>query len=146
MAEALGIASSTLTLVDASIKLVKLIRALKHAPAELLALNNEVADLKLLFSQVQVVQAEQPDALSNLASTLDKTIETISRLSSLVDEYSRRPLIGVSRVRWLLEKSKIVSLKDELRERRSQLDILLGVNNVYVFPSKRLNATLYQTC
>jgi cell division protein ZapA (FtsZ GTPase activity inhibitor) len=146
MAEALGIASSTLTLVDTSVKLVKLIRALKHAPAELLALNNEVADLKLLFSQVQVVQAEQPDALSNLASTLDKTIETISHLSSLVDEYSRRPLTGVNRVRWLLEKSKIVSLKDELRERRSQLDTLLGVNNVYVFPSERLNATSYQTC
>ncbi|KAF2175575.1 hypothetical protein K469DRAFT_65239 [Zopfia rhizophila CBS 207.26] len=132
MAEVLGAIASIITLTKAAAKLSRLISSLQRAPDELLALSNDVTDMELLFLRIQAVQVEQPQALAPLSSTIRNATESIRNLTELVDKYSGRVLTGTRRLKWAVEKRKVNNLKQELRERRSQLDTLLTVNNLSI--------------
>ncbi|KAL1651291.1 hypothetical protein SLS58_000630 [Diplodia intermedia] len=55
MAEIVGLIASVATLAEVAIRLQKLISRLRDAPDELLALSNEVADLRFLFTDVEKI-------------------------------------------------------------------------------------------
>jgi len=130
MTEILGITASILTVAEAGLKLGQLIRSLRHAPDELLALNNEVVELKVILTQIQLLKDAQPDILINISPTFEKTSESIQSLKSLVDGYHGRLVTGFRRFKWVLETAKINDLKQDIRERRSQLNALFTVNNL----------------
>lgn len=52
MAEAIGFAASIVTLGEIAVRLSRIICSLKNAPDELLALANEVTELRLVFDEV----------------------------------------------------------------------------------------------
>ena len=53
--EALGLASAIITVLSASATLADIVHSIKNAPIELIALSNEVADLKLVVSEVEAL-------------------------------------------------------------------------------------------
>ena len=128
--EPLGAAGSILTITEALITLGRIIKSLQKVPVELVALDNELVDLKSLFLQIEVLRAEQPEALSSLSSTLSKANGHVQDIKDLADEYNGRLLTGFDRIKWVAEKSKISKLKQELREQRNRLDTLLIANTL----------------
>jgi len=61
MAEFVGLAASVCTLAEVGRKLGKVIRSCAFCPAEILALNNELSDLKLVFAQADKVCTTVPE-------------------------------------------------------------------------------------
>lgn len=58
MAEIIGLTASIFTLAGTGVTVGKIIRSLKNAPNELLALANEISDLEVLFHEIQRIQGE----------------------------------------------------------------------------------------
>ncbi len=61
MAEALGIAAAILQIVDTTTTLGRLVRRVKKAPSELLALNNELNELRAVLEEIHAVCGAEPD-------------------------------------------------------------------------------------
>jgi len=131
MADVVGLTASIFTLTDAATKLGKLINNLRHAPAEVLSLANEVSDLRFVFSQVREVIKLRPESVSNLSSTLSRADAAIAALTGVIERYTSRSISAPDGIRWVLGRGKVKNLKEELREIRLQLTTLLVANTLY---------------
>jgi hypothetical protein len=60
MAEAIGLTASIATLLQVIGKLGEAVQHFHHAPAEILAFHNELANLKLVFSEIDGLCARAP--------------------------------------------------------------------------------------
>ena len=137
MAEPLSIIGVAQTGLSVAQALTKLIQRLRSAPDELLALSNEVWNLKLVLDDVQELvsshnapSAHKLDAVHALVYQIQIKLDTLStltaqwgRLSKWGDSFSigRR-----DRFLWLKEKACFMKLQREIRELRSNLSIALG--------------------
>ena len=137
MAEPFSIIAVTQTGVNVAQALTKLIRDLRSAPDELLALSNEVWNLKLVLDEVQELKssrnapnAHKLDAIHALVYQIQIKLDTLStltaqwgRLSQWGDSFSigRR-----DRFLWLKEKARFKMLQSELRELRFNLSTAVG--------------------
>jgi hypothetical protein len=60
MADIVGLAAAILQVAETTTRLARLIREVKHVPAELLDLNNEVTELRAVFEEIQELVDERP--------------------------------------------------------------------------------------
>ena len=137
MADPFSIIAVTQTGLSVAQALTKLIQGLRSAPDELLALSNEVWNLKLVLDDVQELEsshnapsAHKLDAVHALVYQIRIKLDTLStltaqwgRLSQWGDSFSigRR-----DRFSWLKEKARFIKLQSELRELRSNLSTAVG--------------------
>ncbi|ORY12010.1 ankyrin repeat-containing domain protein [Clohesyomyces aquaticus] len=131
MAEVIGVLASVATLTETAAKLSRLIRSMKKAPDEILALNNEVTDLTILLTRIKDTQAEHPHSLAHILPTLRNLEKSIASLKEVVTRFDGRGTSGLRRFKWTTERDKINRLKEDLRERRVQLDMLLAMTNFW---------------
>lgn len=89
MAEAVGLIASVATLTEVALKLKKLIVRLRDAPEELLALSNEVTDLRFLFTEIEKVAIERPDSQARLSKTLKFADERLDSLNLFLQKSTR---------------------------------------------------------
>ena len=140
----LSITTSTLTLLSALGTACQLIRSYRDAPGQLEALNNELADITAVVSEVARVIREsqnQTDVLSDKASHLTLALSNIRektrKLEALLRSCVNPPSLAsdeleISRIAWLKVKSKVQSLQTELREGKLNLSIALATFSAYV--------------
>ena len=137
MADPFSIIAVTQTGLSVAQALTKLIQGLRSAPDELLALSNEVWNLKLVLDDVQELESSHNapsvhklDAVHALVYQIRIKLDTLStltaqwgRLSQWCDSFSigRR-----DRFSWLKEKARFIKLQSELRELRSNLSTAVG--------------------
>ena len=137
MAEPFSIIAVTQTGLSVAQALTKLVHGLRSAPDELLALSNEVWNLKLVLDEVQELEssrnapsAHKLDAMRALVYQIQIKLDTLStltaqwgRLSQWGDSFSigRR-----DRFLWLKEKARFKMLQSELRELRFNLSTAVG--------------------
>ena len=126
MADPISLTASILTLIDAAGKIGEFITHCRYAPAEVLALNNEVNDLRFVLGRVEDIYPS--DAESNVTVTLRRAGQNIARLHAVVHQLKLQDntrLSTADRVRWTMMKSKVRKLLTELRNIRLHLNTLL---------------------
>ncbi|KAI4280572.1 MAG: hypothetical protein L6R35_005863 [Caloplaca aegaea] len=134
----LSITTSTLTLLSALEATFQLIKSYRDAPAQLEALNNEIADITATVTEVaQVLQEsrDKVDPLGDKASHLNLALSKIREKAQELEALFRSCVIPspsvpggirVSRLPWLRVKSRVQGIQAELREGRLKLSNALA--------------------
>ena len=148
MADPLSIAASVIAVVGAAEgvgKTINKIRNIREAPNELLALINEISDLKIVLSDIGnhltrntsnlQVQEEQSQ---HMAILLDRAKEQLLRLDGLVQYRLVRPestsqKVRISRQEWVKATSTIKKFRDSLRDNRLNIIAQMAVINAFVY-------------
>ena len=137
MAEPFSIIAVTQTGLSVAQALTKLIHGLRSAPDELLALSNEVWNLKLVLDEVQRLESSRNapsayklDAMHALVYQIQIKLDTLSTLTAQwgrVSQWGDSFSIGRrDRFLWLKEKARFKMLQSELRELRFNLSTAVG--------------------
>lgn len=136
MAEAFAIFAAVPGLLDiagrSSAGLVHAIKAWKSVPASLLALSNEVSDLKLVLDHVATLadpQISNSSLEDTLSQQLRKASQHLGELDSLMTEFNALPRYK-QKTRWIAKRSKVEQLKNNIKEVRSKMADLLLIHNV----------------
>lgn len=137
MADPLSIASSILSLTDAAIIIGKFIHRIRNCPAELLAVNNELSDLRYVLTEVERLQEnETVPGGSNLGRILKRAQVAVQEASDIIQKLKGNEtgrFSVIDRVKWsVTQKEKVASLISRLREIRFQLDTLIAADTAYV--------------
>ncbi|KAL8923764.1 MAG: hypothetical protein Q9208_004412 [Pyrenodesmia sp. 3 TL-2023] len=141
MADPYGILAVCTTSFKVAQALHGFIERLREVPNELLALSNEVCDLKFVLDSVQkaIHQNERLGAsqLSNVGPMLFQARVKLDSLDNLVSNWAKINRWGdsvrigkIDRLYWLKEKKKVCELQKQLREIRQGLCVLLGAGNM----------------
>ena len=140
MADPYGIASVALSGLRAAKALHNLIIDLSNAPNELLALSNEVCNLKLVLDAVGDAAKENEQnlqKLDRLGPLLFHTRVKLEKLDALMRKWSKFNrwrevrLKRMDRVYWLKERNQVWDLQKQLREIRTNLSVLLEASSLY---------------
>ena len=147
MADPLSVAASIIAVVsavDTAYKTLAKVRSLRNAQNEILALNNEVADLRVTFSYLDSYIHSHPEKsaqlhpqLLSLSTTLDRAKAQVLALETLLhDRFIKRGPPGsklkVSGLRWLRAKETVENLQKNLRDRRLDIVTQLTVITAYI--------------
>lgn len=133
MAETVGLIASIATLAEVALKLEQMISRLRNAPDELLALSNELTDIKVLFKEVERSVEDDPESKMRFQGTLDIANHRIHAVGAFLGRLDISNVNYVDRVTWLRYKSKVCRLQSQIRDARIHLTALLGVETMYVF-------------
>ena len=140
MAEPFSIIAVAQTSLQVAQVLTKLVKKLRSAPNELLALSYEVWNLQLVLDNVRELQVDtrldKVDAVNAFVyqtriklDDLNEMIKGWGRLSQYNDSF----LMGKKdRFLWLKDKSRVTELRAELRELRSGLSMAVGTKTWHV--------------
>ena len=134
--EGVGLAASLVTLVETTGATIRTIRDIRNAPDALSALSNEVADLKLVITDIQARESNDTSVHARSESLtklmlharikLDEVEKFVQNLLS-ADTNLRDGNIAY-RIKWALGKKKrAYELVQELREIRHNVVALLGL-------------------
>jgi chromosome segregation ATPase len=140
MADPFTIVAGILSLVDVSARLSSktryIARTIKHAPAEILALGNELEDLRVVLHEVESCQEElslmlkdRPAVHTSLVDEITKARDQVLQLEDVIDHVSSGE--GNMRLRWLRKQRHIHDVQAELRKTRQRVQELLMSFNVY---------------
>lgn len=139
----LSLAASVIAVATVSAQvctaLSKLRSLCKSLPGRLHAINNEVADLELVLTQVATILKERgallgskqsieaiPHLLKQAKTKLDSLATLIDRLIAATSK-SKIPLV-VATI-WRKEQGNVQTLQEDIRTIKSSLNILLGASN-----------------
>ena len=140
MANPYGILAVCTTSFKVARALHGLIVRLREVPNELLALSNEVCNLKFVLDSVQKAMHDNERSgasqLSNVGPMLFQARVKLDSLDNLIVKWAKIDAWGDSvhigkmdRLFWLKEKTKVWELQKQLREIRQGLCIVLGAGN-----------------
>ena len=131
MADGLSLAASIFAVLGAADGLSRVlsqIRRLRHAPNELLALINEVSDLRIVLGGIQTyaIQNEYDLHLSqnhvrDLMVLTDRAKETVLELDKLIHYRLIKPQHGtvkLAKTEWLKGATRVERLRHQLRDSR----------------------------
>ena len=133
---------SIVTVIDTSGKvatfLTKIVKDLWDAPDELLALSNEVWDVKLVLHDVQELERDtesQEEKASSVRHLVFQISVKLEQLSTLASSWGKLSPFGDKwsmgrreRFLWMKERNRITKIRAELRELRSDLSTAIGIN------------------
>jgi hypothetical protein len=144
----LSLAASVITLASLAASTCSAISELrslcKGLPGRLHAVNNEVADLELVLTQVATLLKERatllgsPQSVEAIPHLLIRARNKLNELRAIVDRLtttsanSKIPLLGASI--WRKEQVHLQTLQEDIRTVKSSLNILLGASNSYGLP------------
>ena len=144
MAEVVGIISAVLGVLDVSTRgsqrLHQVVKAWINAPAEILALHNEIVDLRYLLDNIRDAQAVvevEADAQGNygfvtaLRTQLRRAEEHFQSLNGILDELSKIKKYR-KKTKWICRERRVEQLKNGIRLVREHINNLLQVHNMYV--------------
>ena len=134
MADPLSIITAVVTLLGAGGQIrkgLKKVVSLKNAPGILLAVNNEITDLRAvvqIFDDLLQRQYNTRDAApySQLSGSLEKLKQTLLGLEQLVS-YDLTVIVGddrhprLDKSVWLLAEPKFRAIKDQIRDDKTAL-------------------------
>jgi hypothetical protein len=138
MADPLSISASIVALIGATGTIAKGLRklaSLRNAPDTILALNNEVSDLRLIFWEIGSLLEKHDDRVAGIAgidNILKRAEAGLLELETVLTKTiaaSTTPNgdVDFNRVAWLRHKSRVVSMIDKLRETKANLNTALSV-------------------
>ncbi|KAI1429135.1 hypothetical protein F5Y12DRAFT_710346 [Xylaria sp. FL1777] len=140
MAEVFGVVSGAIGVLDVSTRgiqrLQQVVKTWINAPAELLALQNEVEDLRYLLDEIQrtavaIETTAQQDAgfAAALREQLRKARDHHQSLEYILDEMSRIKRFK-KKFNWVRREGRVANLKRGFQQVREQISNLLVVHSV----------------
>lgn len=133
----LSITASVLTLLTAANKVAKgldKLASIKGAPAAVLALNNELSDLRLILAEAEpLLQRHAHTALSpmtgsrTLQLSIDKAKGRLADLESIVGNRLMRRMGTRDRMGWLYEQDRVQKALTDVRTAKENVTAMLGV-------------------
>lgn len=133
----LSITTSVLTLLAAANQVAKgldKLASIKGAPAAVLALNNEVSDLRLVLCEAEpLLQKHVHTAVSPLTGdrtlqlSIDRAKERLTDLESVVGNRLMRRMGTKDRLGWLYEQDKVQKALSDVRTAKANVTTMLGV-------------------
>lgn len=140
MADPYGILAVCTTSFKVARALHGLIVRLREVPNELLALSNEVCNLKFVLDSVAKAlhddERSGASQLSNVGPMLFQARIKLDSLDKLISKWAKIDAWGdsvhigkIDRFFWLKEKTKVWELQKQLREIRQGLIVLVGAGN-----------------
>ncbi len=135
--EPVGFAASVLTLLAAANQVAKgldKLASIKEAPAAVLALNNEVSEIRLILCEAQPLLqkyentvASSTDGDRSLQTSIDRAKARLLDLQSIVGNRLMRRMGTRDRFGWLYEQDKIQKALNDVRAAREKVTMMLGV-------------------
>ncbi|KAG4441393.1 hypothetical protein IFR05_003150 [Cadophora sp. M221] len=129
--EVVGVVASVVTLAQLVIEGVKLAKTLYAAPDDLAALQEQLENFNSLVQEIDRSQGEGTDGI--ITQSLTRAKLSIEQLHQLIQIKLLKNLNGgTSRARrraWTRNKSKILALRDVLKECRDNLSVALSAKN-----------------
>ena len=131
--------------IESVTKTLARIKSIRNAPNELLALINEVSDLKLILSDVQSYLADctasqqlPREPLQHMSTLANRARDRLLELDELIQYRftkadSTTDQIKVSRREWARARSTIETFRQSLRDIRLNIVTQMVVVNSYVF-------------
>ena len=133
----LSITTSVLTLLTAANKVAKgldKLASIKGAPAAVLALNNEVSDLRLVHCEAELLlQKHAHTAIPpmtgdrTLQHSVDQAKERLTDLESIIGNRLMRRMGTKDRLGWLYEQDKVQKALTDVRTAKASVTAMLGV-------------------
>lgn len=133
----LSITASVLTLLTAANKVAKgldKLASIKGAPAAVLALNNELSDLRLVLTEAEpLLQRHAHTAVSltsgsrTLQLSIDKAKGRLADLESIVGNRLMRRMGTRDRLGWLYEQDRVQKALTDVRTAKANVTAMLGV-------------------
>jgi hypothetical protein len=141
MADPFGITGVAIASLSVGRKLQSLISELKQAPSELLALSNEISNIKLVLDTIQDainVSGEagmrQYDRLGPLLFQarikLDRLAMLVKRWGTITERGDGFVVKKLDRIFWIKEKKEVWELQRRFREIRANLSVLMQANTL----------------
>lgn len=141
MVEVIGCVSVAETALRLAVKLGRLIKDLKAAPDQLLALSNEICSLKVALDSVRhalsgelhtrPVPGIEP-LLFQTSIRFEEVEKVVSRLGQLGPYGSKWNIRTWERFVWHREKDRVATLQANLRELRNNITLALSASCSYV--------------
>ena len=132
-------------------KAIKRLASAKGAPDSLLALNNEVSDLRLIVTAIEDIirtqrslggrlhpgsQAYETSVNASIVPSLDQANQKVHELDAMYQRLTQSTfrsstsvIPDVNRSTWLVEQRKLKLLQEDLRSSRVKLAAVLGLLN-----------------
>ena len=147
MADPLSIAASVITVIGAADSIGKSlgkVKTLRNAPAEVLALQNEVSDLRIVLDDVNFCVLDMGSTetstritirLQHLSELVDRAKSQLLQLDKLLHYDIIKPgsLDGefkVSRTEWLRAQSAVEAIRQSLRDVKLNIATqMMGINS-----------------
>ena len=133
----LSITASVLTLLAAANQVAKgldKLASIKGAPAAVLALNNEVSDLRLVLCEAEpLLQKHGRTAISpvtgdnSLKLSIDRAKERLMDLESIIGNRLMRRMGTKNKLGWLYEQDKVQKALGDVHTARENITTMLGV-------------------
>ena len=139
MSDPLSVIASVVALLDTGAKsashLRRLVHHFRHADNELIALSNEVNDLHVVLTEVELASQNttflpQTQLLAALSTQLSRAKTKLVKLEALVQSISQHQPSGaleVNKIAWLNKKATAKRLQVALRDVRQQIFALLSI-------------------
>lgn len=134
----LSVAASVVGLAGACNQIAKglnRLASLSKAPASIQALNNELADIRVVLAESESLLAEHksiqhsklcsPAAATRLMTILNSSRDIVEEVGALERRLTNRSG-GLDRIAWLLELDNIDKVQKSLRTARSNIVAVLG--------------------
>lgn len=139
----LSITVATLALIGAANQVavgLNKLASLKGAPAAILALNNEVSDLRLVLQETEplLLKHKQADGLgqpnfppkmidATFLRSMDRAKEKLLDLESVIQNRLMTRMGAIDKLGWLREQDKVRKAQADLRTVRLNITAALGV-------------------
>ncbi|KAM0287851.1 hypothetical protein ACHAO9_007469 [Fusarium lateritium] len=134
----LSITVGTIAILELSNRIVHVLKGAYRAPEEIIALSNEIVDLRLVFELTEQIMEDQslhqetPDLMNGIATLVDRARGTLDRINTIndklwpiskIDSHGKRL---ISKSAWIKEKSNVRELREQLRETRHNVHAALS--------------------
>ena len=141
----LSITASVLTLLTAANKVAKgleKLASIRGAPAAVLALNNELSDLRLVLAEAEpLLQRHAHSAFfpatrgRTVQLSIDKAKGRLADLESIIGNRLMRRMGTRDRLGWLYEQDRVQKALTDVRTAKENVTAMLGVANASVISS-----------
>ena len=134
----LGAAASVLTVASAAYKVGQLIRSVKNAPDEIVALSNQIADLKLVIEEIESLdrdsnlQRKSSETLTKLLISLRIKFDSLDGYVEELLDVQKYNNLQTQRIKWAtIYKKRAKRLQAELRDMQQNLGTVLAARSTY---------------
>lgn len=123
----------------------RIVRDARNAPEEILAISNEINDLMVVATNVEMVCSELPRT-TDLQHSVASTLKSIDYYLSIANSKIQRSVIlkdqicfqlpdgtrRINRISWVRNKSVFLTLVKDLKELKNNLNFMLVTMTLYV--------------
>lgn len=152
MADPLSLAASIIAVIgaaDSAGKGIVKLASLRGVPDIVLALNNEISELRLMLTELETLlygpsltQTSRVHLNSSILPNVLRAKDKLDALQTVTAQRLQKPDGTVNRTAWLRVERQVHEIQSSLRDSRQNINVALSIVNRCV-PQSRTDAVMY---